>query len=188
MRRLFLSRTGAVALTLSIAMAAAPAHASSVLALELPQITASADQVVVGDVMSAKSAWSPRRRVIVTTVEISVVEIWKGEMPRERKLTIVQTGGSVGDIEMKVHGLCTFTVGERAVLFLRGTGVSSVVGLGQGKRLLTFDAAGGRWIAGAPDRSAAVTLDAQGRIQPAAPESAMPLDDLRRSVRVLVKP
>ncbi len=171
--------------------AVTPAGASLVLALDLPAMTAEADRVVVGDVMSAASVWSDRGRVILTTIKINVVEIWKGEMPATRTLTIVQTGGSVGNIEMKVHGQATFSVGQRAVLFLRSSGPASesgsLVGLGQGKRLLSQDFTG-RWMAGAPDRSAAVTLEAGGGMRPAAPEQVMPLEDLRRRVRALVKP
>src|SRR5262245_20546351 len=89
------------------------AEASLVLAMELPELTASADRIVIGEVTSVSSAWNDAHTTIYTTVEMVVAESWKGNMPADRRVTIVQPGGSVGDIEMKVHGLPGFEVGER---------------------------------------------------------------------------
>ncbi len=90
---------------------------------------------------------------------------------------------------MKVHGLPAFTTGERALLFLRhmGSPAWSLVGMGQGRRPLRFDKQRSLWLAAGSDRSAAVALDASGRMQPAGAQPDMPLDDLRQRVRTLVK-
>jgi hypothetical protein len=170
---------------------ARPAHASLVLAMDLPSLTEEADRVVVGEVMSVKSAWDAEHRRILTTVEVQVAEAWKGEMPSGRTLKIVQPGGVVDDIEMKVHGLPRFSTGERAVLFLRGSAINaSLVGLGQGKRGLSLDQGTRRWMAAPADRSAAVKVDERGQMQPAPAspgDERMPLDDLRSRVRALLQ-
>lgn len=178
---------------MAIALCATPpVSASLVLALDLPQMTAAADRVLIGEILSVDSAWDSGRVTIRTTIQVNVADMWKGDLPRTRTITIVQPGGIVGDVEMRVIGMPKFAAGERAVLFLRGdTAVAtplSVVGLGQGKRALRLDRATSIWMADPPDRSEAVTIDRQGKMHPAEPETAVPVDDLRRRVKGLLKP
>jgi hypothetical protein len=165
--------------------APSPARASLVLAMDLPDLVEAADRVVVGEVTSVTCAWSPDRRRILTTVELSVGEAWKGAEGTSRRVTLVQAGGVVGDIEMRVHGMPAFAVGERSVLFLAGA-PARVVGLGQGRRLLRFDRSAGRWMVDGGDRSAAVARALDGALiaAPAVPSES--LDDLRARVRGLV--
>lgn len=186
------SRAGALAAWLVAAAALGAggvARGSAVLALELPELTARADRIVVAEVLSVTSAWDAGRKQIHSTVELGVSESWKGDLPRTRRLVLVQPGGSVDELEMKVHGLPSFAAGERAVLFLRGRGAEplALVGLGQGKRPLRFDSAGRRWMVDGGDRSAAVRIEPGGRLVPVAPEVALPLEELRRRVHALVK-
>lgn len=159
-----------------------PARASVVLAMDLAQLTAESDRIVVGEVLSIKSQWDKARLRISSTVDVKVTEIWKGAMPTTRKVTVVQPGGVVDDIEMRVHGMPAFAPGERAVLFLRGLERASLVGLSQGKRAVRFDATSKKWMAHAPDLSAVVQVDAGGKMRPAMPQAEMPLDDLKRRV------
>jgi hypothetical protein len=163
------------------------AHASTVLAMDLAALTATADRIVVGEVLSVTSRWETGRRRIMTSVEINVAESWKGDVPTSRRVTIQQPGGQVGDIEMKVHGLAVFREGERAVLFLRGTDRASVVvGFGQGMRRLTPDSAGKGWLVLGGDRTAAVIRSSDGKLAPAASEASETLGALRARVRSLV--
>lgn len=170
-------------------LAASPARASMVLAMDLGELTQRAERIVVGEVTAVHSAWDEKHKRILTTVELKVAEAWKGQMPGSGRITIVQPGGVADGIEMRVHGMPSFTAGERAVLFLRGplAQPQSVVGMGQGKRGLRFDSASKRWMVDGGDRSAAVRIDIQGRPQPAAPEAPVPLDELRRRVSTMVK-
>jgi hypothetical protein len=164
-----------------------PARASVVLALDLPAMTTRADRVVLGDVMSVKSARSRDGRSMFSTIEISVVELWKGEMPRDRKVTIIQSGGVIGDVQMKVHGQATFKVGERSVLFLQGA-TPSIVGMSQGKRSVRFDAGVGRWLVAAPELTGTLTVDTAGRARTPGIGTILPLDDFRRAVKIWIKP
>jgi hypothetical protein len=188
---LFRPSTGkAVAVAaLALLTAGAPAVASMVLAMELPELTARAERIVVADVTTVHSAWDKRHERILSTIEIQVAEVWKGQVPAGGRLTIVQPGGSADGIEMRVHGLPAFVPGERAVLFLRGAAAQPIglVGMGQGKRGLTFEPVSKRWMVDGGDRSAAVTLVPRGKPLDAAPVASLPLDDLRRQVRSLVK-
>ncbi len=183
-----LSRYAPLGLALCAAALAAPRPASAtvITALDLTAITATADRIVVGEIVSVSSAWDRSGRSIVSTVRVNVAEIWKGAMPQTGVVTIVQPGGHVGDIEMKVFGMPVFSMGERAILFLRGDAMSSVVGMGQGKRVMRFDPASASWMADAPDHGARL-VDAQGRIPSVDPQPMLSVDELRRRVKTLVK-
>src|SRR5687768_16458969 len=118
-------RLGAAVLACAIAVAGMSltpdrAGASQVVAMDLAQLTQNAERIVVGEVTSVRSAWDQKRQRILSTIEVRVAEAWKGQMPIEGRMTIVQPGGVAEGIEMRVHGLPAFVPGERAVLFLRG--------------------------------------------------------------------
>ncbi len=169
------------------------AHGSMVLAMELPELTAAADAIVVAQVVSAVSRLEDGRRAIRTEVELRVQETWKG-LPNGPASTIkiVQPGGVVGDLEMRVHGLPTFPVTEQSVLFLNARNPRHedlgfrLTGLGQGKRRLFKDAKG-ELMAAASDRSAAVQKAISGGFQAAPQDVPMRLFDLRQQVRLLLK-
>jgi hypothetical protein len=162
------------------------AAASLVQAIDLTEMTSQSDRIVVAQVLSAQSEWDSSHQTIQTRFEIQVEEVWKGS-PAER-VVIVQPGGTVGDMEMRVHGMPNFSVGEKAVLFLAGRNASRVVGMSQGKRSLRWDGMGKRWMADAAESSALVRRDYQGRLRPVQPEPSMGLDELRQRVRALVNP
>jgi hypothetical protein len=164
------------------------AVASLVQSLGLAELTARAERIVVAQIVSAKSDWDSSGRSIHTRIEIKVEEAWKGSVAPDERMVIVQPGGTVGDIEMRVHGMPSFALGEKAVLFLAGQGAPRVVGLSQGKRPVHWDGTAKRWVAESAEHSAVVRRDAQGRLQPALPEPAMSLDELRERVRALVRP
>jgi hypothetical protein len=181
-----------LALTLAVSSAVltvAPARASLVLALDLPQMVERADHVAVVDVQSVQAAWDAKHERILTTVDLAVVESWKGPMAPAMHVKVVQPGGTVGDVTMKVFGLTQFTPGERALVFLRGaqTG-AAVVGMAQGKRLLRRDVTTKRWMVLAPDRSGAMFVPPKATTSaaPVFDPRQRPLDDLRVEIRDLV--
>lgn len=172
-----------------LTLGALPARASLVVALDLPSMVQKADHVAVVDVAEVSSAWDDKHERILTTVELTVVESWKGPMAPAAHVKLVQPGGTVGDITMKVFGLSQFVPGERAVVFLRGTPTAaSVVGMAQGKRVMRRDATTRRWMVTAPDRAGAAFV----RTKPATPAAPVfdprirPLDDLRVEILDLV--
>jgi hypothetical protein len=167
------------------AVAALPAARATLMrTMDLAELTATADQIVVGDVLSTESTWDSGHRNIYTTIDIGVRESWKGGTPSDGRIRIRQLGGSVGEIEMTVHGMARFTPGERALLFLRE---ARVVGWSQGKRGLYWDSPGKRWVVDAPDRAGVLSVDAHGNPRVAAPNPSESLDRLRERIRALVR-
>lgn len=163
--------------------------ASLILALDLPTMVSRADQISVVDVVSVTSAWNAAHDRITTTIDVKVVDSWKGSAAPTTHLQVVQSGGTVGEIEMRVDGMPHFQVGERTLLFLRlhaGPDHASVVGMAQGKRPMTRDAGSERWMVSAPGRAGADfvrTTPASAAIFTARPRA---LTDLRSEVRALV--
>jgi hypothetical protein len=160
-----------------------PAQASLTRAMDLADLTRAAGQIVVADVAKVECQWDKDHRTIYSTVEIRVQESWKGTPPPDGKIVLRYPGGSVGDIEVTVVGMSTFSVGERALLFLDDVGV---LGMGQGRRSLHWDATGKRWLAGSADLSTAVHIDRRGQIRAATASPPEPLDNLRAKVRALL--
>jgi hypothetical protein len=173
-----------------IASWSGPALASLVMALDLPELATRADGIVVGEIVSVESRWNRRRDRILTHVEVQVAESWKGQHRVASRITVVQPGGSLDGLSLHVHGTPAFAPGERAVLFLRGQDPSSLatLGMAQGKRLMRWSADTKGWWVDPGDRSAAVLRDARGLLAPASPEPGMPLDELRRRVKAMVRP
>jgi hypothetical protein len=161
-----------------------PAQASLIEAMDVQALTSAAQRIVVGEVVSVTSDWDAEHKRIFTTAVVQVAETWKGAPAPAGQLKVVQLGGSVGDIEMRVHGLPAFRTGERAVMFLGASG--SLVGLGQGKRPLRFDGAARRWMVDGGDRTAAFVSGPRGEIRPAGAEASLSLDEMRTRVRRLV--
>jgi hypothetical protein len=173
---------GFLCLALGLLSSQREAAASIVRALDLAELTARADQIVVGDIVDVRSDWDSSHRTIFTTVDVLVRESWKGGTPKDARIHIRQLGGTVGDIEMTVHGMPAFSLGERALLFLGRTGV---VGMSQGKRALRRSASDGTWQVSPPDRRGLLLAgpSARDRKTPEKPES---LESLRSRVRALL--
>jgi hypothetical protein len=165
------------------------ASASIVLALDTPTMVQQADHIAVVDVGAVSAAWDSKHEKILTTVDLAVVESWKGPMTPASHVKVVQPGGTVGDLTMVVFGMSRFSRGERALVFLQGTPQNAqVVGMSQGKRAVRIDTAG-RWWVHVPERSGASFVKptfASPATQPVFETHARSLDDLRTEVRDLV--
>jgi hypothetical protein len=158
-------------------------QASLVRRMSLAEMVTASDEIVVGTVVSVTSAWDAARRKILSTVEVSVEERWKGSDGGH--VEIVQLGGTVGDIEMTVHGMPRFSPGEKSLLFLQGHGPRRVVGMAQGRRPLIFDQAQKQWLVDSPDNDGVVELGRDGKLRHAMQEPRMPLFSLHQLVLAL---
>jgi hypothetical protein len=166
-----------------------PARASLVLALDMPTMVQRADHIAVVDVGKISMAWDETHEHIFTSIELSVVETMKGPLKPATHLTLVQPGGTVGDISMKVYGMTPFSTGERALVFLRGASDgASVVGMSQGKRIVRRDVTTGHWMVHVPDQAGAsfVRTTPATTSLPIFEMRARPLDDLRTEIQGLV--
>jgi hypothetical protein len=140
--------------------------------MDLEDMSAKADVIVLGTVESTESRWSDDGRIIVTRAFVTVERPLKGG-PRARVL-VETPGGRVGDLAMVASGAPVFHPGERVVLFLEPTGGPAggaaskgfvprygVVGWNQGRMIVRRDPGTGRDLV--EDRTAgALYLDHQG--------------------------
>jgi len=107
-----------------------PTHATIYAKLDVAQLAARSDVILLGQVESTRARWV--RRQIVTEALVLVEESIKGAAAA--RVRIIQMGGKVGDIRMRQLGGAEFRVGDRAIVFLaRADGDLRVVGLAQGK-------------------------------------------------------
>jgi len=168
-------------------LGAGSALASLVVAMDLPTMVERADHVAVVDVMSVKSAWDERHERILTTIDLSVVEAWKGTATPASHVSLVQKGGTVGDTTMTVFGMSQFTTGERALVFLAGPlEHARVVGMAQGKRIVKKDLSTGRWMVKVPDRSGAAFVRPNPTARsPVFETRARTIEDLRAEIKAL---
>jgi hypothetical protein len=130
-------------LTAPLALAAAltsgmafEARATVVVPLTIEAMTARADVVCVGVVLSQRAAWNVERTRIYTTTEVRVERTLKGKRALGDVLTVRQLGGVVDGISQVVPGNARLTPGETAVLFLdadEALPFHYVVGMAQGK-------------------------------------------------------
>ena len=162
-------------------------RASLLRAMGLVELANSADRIVVGKVQSVHAAWDLQHRKIISTIEVDIEDSWKGPQAGNRRITIVQPGGSVGDIEMTVQGMPSFVVGEKSLLFLQGQRQLHVVGMGQGKRALVWDDAGKQWLVQSPDTEGVVEVGPDARLRQAIRRAPISLNDLREQVRRVIE-
>lgn len=160
-----------------------PSRASLLRAMSLGELTVVADRIVVGSVVAVTAAWDLQHRRIVSTIEIDIEESWKGPAFANRRIAIVQPGGSVADLEMTVQGMPSFSVGEKSLLFLQGQQRLQVVGMGQGKRVLRWNQASKQWLAESPDIEGVVEAGPDAKLRQAKRGEPIRLDDLREQVR-----
>jgi hypothetical protein len=209
--KLAISLGGAVLFSALLGGALGPrtADASIILAMDLPELVRRADHIAVVDVMAERAAWDAKHERIYSTVDLKVVERWKGSPAANATgsdhLTIVQPGGTVGDITMTVTGLSSFTPGERALVFLHGqVDHAQLVGMTQGKRSVRFEATSGRWMVHPPNLRQATLVRPPAAAPAPPPSSSLPppppstsaptaglreaaLDDFRSEVKALVE-
>lgn len=163
------------------------AGATTMLRVDLPQLSLQADAVVHGTVRRVESAWSGDGRRIFTDVEIQVTETLKGQTGGT--VLVTQPGGRVGDIGQQVSGVAAFTPGEEVVVFLeeRGARAFSVLGLVQGKYKVQRSEDGTRVLA-VPEASGEVLLLDAATGQPThSTRQPLPLTELKASIRAALQ-
>jgi len=119
---------------LAVLAVASPADGSVVQALELQELVAHTDRIVLGRVLFSESFRRPDGQ-LGTWHRIAVERELRGSAPDEQEVIVETLGGQIGDIAMRVEGEPTFTVGERVLVFMRDGGPYTAfrpVGMGQG--------------------------------------------------------
>lgn len=113
---------------------ASPANGSIVQGLELEELVAHADRIVLGRVLLSESFERPDGQ-LGTWYRIGVQRELRGSAPDESEVIVETLGGQVGDVSMRVEGEPSFSVGERVLVFIRDGGPYTAfrpVGMGQG--------------------------------------------------------
>jgi len=181
LRRLLLTAICTVA-------AAGVARSTTIIPPSFDALVADANTIFVGEVMNLRADWAstPNGRVIVTFVTFRVEDVWKGSVGAVTQLSFL--GGEIGDLGMTVHGMPTFRMGQRDVLFVGAETrkISPLVGLMYGRMRVERDLVSGVDRVRTHDGQALGSL-AQIGPQRAAPSLAsitpMRLSELESAVR-----
>ena len=136
-----------VALAVVVLLAAvAAARATTVIPPTFDQLVANAQSVFVAEVVDVRAVWrdTRERRVIKTQVTFRVEDVWKGSASLTTQLEFL--GGTLDGVTLQVHGVPTFRVGQRELLFVVDGGrpmVSPLVGFMHGRMRVERDPATG---------------------------------------------
>ena len=160
-----------------------PASATTMLRLDVPELSQNSDTVVHGTVRRVESRWSGDRRRILTDVEIEVTESLKGQ-PGSTVL-VIQPGGKMGDIGQMVHGTASFVPGEEVVVFLERKGASAfqLSGMSQGKYQVRRAADNPTALAVPEDTQHVLLLDPDTRQASTTARKTLTLQELKAAVR-----
>jgi hypothetical protein len=154
-------------LGLVVAAGLAPAEASTFRHLSLEELALTSDAVVQVEVLDLRSDWSPDRKDIRTWAEVKVVRALEGDLAPGDTLTVVEVGGTVGDLTMQAAGFPQFVEGAQLLVFLTHWEDASrdwrVSGYGQGFYEVVREAGVDRLypaaVQGNGPRTTGVTLD-----------------------------
>ena len=171
-----------------LAMAWTPgAYATTLVKMNLGDLTGEAEAIVSGTVTSSHSAWNEDRSLIFTHSTLAVGSTLKGKHKAE---VVVRThGGIVGDIGMRMIGEPELKKGDQVLLFLErdSEGRNRVVGMSQGCfRLKTGE--GGQKLVSNPlsglslyDRAKGLVVDPSSEVK-----QGTRLDELEKKIRALL--
>lgn len=165
---------------LLVLVLAAPAGASTFLAMSQDEMVAQSDAVVVGTVLKVESFRDVSGRVILSQAAVRVEETVVGDAP---SVVLVETfGGTVDGYTVIAHGFPEFRVDDRLVLFLQNDadGLARVVGYRLGEYRLVRNRAGVD-IAVPTLEPGVSLLSADGR--PAERPQAVRLETLKSQIR-----
>lgn len=125
-------RSLAVPFVAAVVLAAGtPAQGSVLMGLDLDELTAQADRIVLGRVVWAEPVRHGNGH-IHTRFRVQVERDLRGSGDEE---IIVETlGGQIGDLAMRVEGSPSLQIGDRAVVFVESEGgaVFRPIGMAQG--------------------------------------------------------
>jgi hypothetical protein len=149
---------------------------------DVEALTRSADVVVHGRVVGARSHPGSGGGLIFTEVSVVPIDWWKGA-GSQGPIAVRVEGGTVGDVGQTVAGAAAFVTGDEVVVFLRriATNLYDVERFGLGK-FLVKPGAGGR-LRATRDRSQVSCVGCG-----VAEKDDFAFEDLRERVRRAVGP
>ena len=131
-------------LFLLLCLASVPTLATVLLPADFREVAAGSQVIVHGRVVDVRAEWVEGNTRIDSFVTIAATSFYRGTPTQT--VTFRVPGGQVGRYKAVTVGAPTFTVGEEAVLFLKGSGpaVPNVFGLNQGVFRVRVDSRTGR--------------------------------------------
>lgn len=181
---------GLMASLLAGLIIASSAHGSIVRGLELPELVAHSDRIVLGRVVFFE-CFQRSDGTLGTWYRIQIERDVRGNGDGDDEVILETLGGEMGDIGMRVEGEASFAVGERVVVFIRDGGAYSAfrtVGMAQGvmrvRRKQGIDT-----VRQSREGLMLVRRNAQGRLEKSlgALPNEVRLDDFLDQVRALVE-
>jgi hypothetical protein len=112
--------------------ASAPAIATTLRRMDLPELVGRAERIVHARAVNVNVHWNAAGTQILTDTTFEVLDQAKGQGPS--RLTVTMLGGRIDPVEMSAEGTPVFQTGEEVVLFTSpGTdGAKNLVGFSQG--------------------------------------------------------
>ena len=107
---------GVVAVAIAASLAA-PASATTLKRMDVEDLVAANQNVVVGQVLDARSYWNKDKTFILTDVRVSVNEVVKGNL-QDSEITVTLMGGRVGELTTLIIGGAELLPGKSYLLFL----------------------------------------------------------------------
>lgn len=96
---------------------------------DIGELTAESNRIIIGDVVEVASFWNQEHTLIKSRIVINVDDYLIGEGTGTE--TLEMSGGTVGDLSLRVSVLPMFEIGDRVLLFL-GDSEIGLVGCFQG--------------------------------------------------------
>jgi hypothetical protein len=117
-----------------------PLFAADAIPLSIGEMSKRADLIVRAKVES-KSVMRDEKGRVLTETKLHVSEVWKGD-PKQPLLTVVHSGGILGERKIVALGQVKYDVGEELIGFYlwNERGQAITVAMEQGKLRLTKDA------------------------------------------------
>lgn len=132
--------------SLALLLAAAPARATIMLEMDLPQIVGQSDAIFVGKAIRTRSQWGTDGKRIMTDTTFKVQQGILG-VASGATVVVRRPGGVVGEIGMKIAGTPEFKKGDEVLVFTSTVkGHRFVVGMQQGVYRVFLDGAGRRMV------------------------------------------
>ena len=175
---------GGLALLVSVtALFQSDAKATTLLAVDVPEMTLASEWVVRAKVLGVKSVdLRAEGRGIFTDVTLQIREVYRGvDVPTTYVLRLLG-GRGLDNMALWIPGMPRFVAGEEVVLFLEATSAGHIpCGLGQGVWRVEMSANGAAWTQRSLGDVHLMRRNAKGQLEhaPTLPvSSARLLDDL----------